>query len=753
MFRSALRPTQAELLKGQLTTPPNDRKQSREVENPVAGTSKPSLPKRPRMPPAGFAIVRPTDVAFHAIGLANGSDRRRAQTSINKAWSRRSIATNRTALGLPVPPPPFPQQATADLSGTSQEGILSSTLPLPRSMSQSESIASTRPESATPRTPTPGFPSQLPSTMQRDIDLTIGDIVLDQQDDSLSALDQISEHIVPQETHTNLRFLKIPHLKQYSDLYPEVTCKLTEKGDYPREKRYVAVSYCWESFNSLNNVDVRSSLLSPTVLVEQRGEPPRAPRCPAKVLTRAIAFAVHMGVSLIWIDQECVNQEDPADIENHLQCNHIIFSQAEFKIGVLSFQLSKRQVDELISLELFHVIGLPKFTDWRTRSLADFGLKSILRSIQSITRLLRSIARDRWFTRTWVFQERYSANMEMHLLLPLSTEALKKFDNPFNKELSGEDFPLDVTSICTIAAAIRLYLSEPELGQILQENLTVKDAVYESLNSLHEVAQLLSGPIFSGTSFDRVFQTIGLSTNPQKEISNVRNFPIYKTFLEMESCDNRVVSDRVAILSNVMGFQWRFPTKSFYSYSFALVALLSANSYLPSVLIQEETQTRPSRIFSHSVPASGLIILAYHMKELIAEGKEALQKEFENVSRALTNFFGRDITRHTEFRDAIENAVEDLPEASYEDPLLLLSKIEIQNLKRWDVVPLSATIGDLLGGIVADDHIDNVGLQFSHGETIVRHGVKTNQLKEGVTFMALVGEYRWRPKFIEKFFD
>lgn len=97
--------------------------------------------------------------------------------------------------------------------------------------------------------------------------------------------------------------------------------------------------------------------------------------------------------------------------------------------------------------------------------------------------------------------------------------------------------------------------------------------------------------------------------------------------------------------------------------------------------------------------------------------------------------------------------MEGLPGASYENPLRLLSKIEMQNLKRRDVIPLSATIGDLIGGIVAEDHVDNVALQSSHGEAIVKHGIKTNQLKEGVTFMAFAGEYRWRSKFIEKFFD
>ena len=162
-----------------------------------------------------------------------------------------------------------------------------------------------------------------------------------------------------------------------------------------------------------------------------------------------------------------MNQKDPADVENQLQCNHIIFNQAKFTIGLLSFRLSESQVDNLINLELFHLIGDPKFTDFKARCLAGFGLKSILGNIRVITRLLKSISRDRWFTRTWVFQERFSASMEMHLLLPLSTEALKKFNNPFRKELIREYFLFDIISVSIIAVVIRLYLSKSELGQIL----------------------------------------------------------------------------------------------------------------------------------------------------------------------------------------------------------------------------------------------------------------------------------------------
>ncbi|KIM96941.1 hypothetical protein OIDMADRAFT_183016 [Oidiodendron maius Zn] len=587
--------------------------------------------------------------------------------------------------------------------------------------------------------------------MQRDIDLTIGDVIV--EGIRSYALSQVSENITSQDTHTNLRFLKITNLEQYSDLYPTVTCELTEKGEHPGENSYVAVSYCWESFTSLGlAADSRSS---PTVLVEQRGKPPRPPRCPANVLIRAIAFAVSRGVSFIWIDQECVNQEDPIDVQNHLQWNHAIFRQAEFAIGLLNFELYENQVDYLITLELFHRIydPDPKLADEKLRTIARYGLKSILRDIQRITRLLKAITRDRWFTRAWVFQERISANVEMHLLLPLSTEALKQFPHYSAKELVGEDYLLSVESVCSIAIALRIRFSEGELAQKLQEDITVKDTIYESLNSLHEVAQLLCGPICAETSFDRLFERSEEIIGRQKEINNFIDPLVHKVFLEIESCDSRVVSDRVAILSNIMGFEQRFLATSCTSYSFALVKLLFANNHLPSVLIREENPKVLEYLFSRPVNASLLIIFAHHLKEEIAGGKVELQKELENVSSALTDFFGRDITRHENFPDILEDAVEGLRGASYKDPLSLLSEINVQSLKFWDVIPMSATIGDLMGGMIGRDHIDKVSLQSSHADAIIRHGIATNQLSEGVEFMAFTGTYRWRPEFIDKFFD
>jgi Heterokaryon incompatibility protein (HET) len=579
--------------------------------------------------------------------------------------------------------------------------------------------------------------------MQRDTDFTIGDVI-----DSLniSPLRQFSRQNAPQETYSNLRFLKIPHLENHTNLYPGVTCELTERGAHPGELNYVAVSYCWGSFERPgSDANDNSSRPLPTVLVEQQGEA-REPRCPAKILIRAIMFAISSNVSLIWIDQECIDQEDETDVRNHLECNHVIFDQAKFKVGLLTFELMNE-------LQLSCLIGIP-LAHRTTESyiLRDWGVRGILNDIQYLTRLLKAISRDRWFTRTWVFQERHSASIDMCLLLPVSYKVLENFQPSFGIDLVGEDFAVSVGEICSIAAIWRSHLSDPELNRQLQENVAIKEAVHKSLNSLHDTAQLLSGPIFAGASFDTVWDTFPSGTGPSQDISHVYNFSIYRAFLGIESCDNSIVSDRVAILSNLMGFERRFPTTSFRSYSFALVSLIIANGYFPSILVRKNGQD-PRDLFARPVSAMYLITHAYNLKGLISGGEKALQPELDNISYALADFFEKDITRYESKDGAIEDAMEALGAELYEDPVEYLSALEMEHIKSVSIVPLSSTIGDLLGGIVAEEHVDNVGLDYSHGETVVRHGIQTKQLKEGDTFIAFDGAYRWRSGYIEEFFD
>jgi len=169
--------------------------------------------------------------------------------------------------------------------------------------------------------------------MQRDTDFTLQDIFYSGLGGSSFQLEDLGD---PSPVYSDLRFLEVSTSQEGCSRDAEIICTLTERGEHRNELNYVAVSYCWDSF-AQGTSDAASST---RVLVQECNQGvPRLPKCPSVVLLRAISFARSNDVSMIWIDQECDNQADPIDVQNHLQCNHISFQQAEHTIGLLNFQL------------------------------------------------------------------------------------------------------------------------------------------------------------------------------------------------------------------------------------------------------------------------------------------------------------------------------------------------------------------------------------------------------------------------------
>lgn len=547
--------------------------------------------------------------------------------------------------------------------------------------------------------------------------------------------------IIFSERHENLRFLEIPARADHTRLSRGFACKLAKRGEHPKESKYVAVPYCWDSFKEPeSDTNNRSFRPSPTVKVEENGAP-RDPKCPADVLIRAISFAIVHDVSLIWIYQECVDQTDPIDVENHLQCNHVIFCQAKFKVGLLSFKITdQKQVHGLIHIRLAHALS-----NGHSNVLSSWGVDGILADVRYVTRLLRAISRDRWFTRTWVFQERYSANIDMCLMLPASNDVLNNYQPSFGYDPIGTDFPVSVEEISFVAIVWRHHFTDPELDQQLEVDIAMKDSMHESLSSLHDAAQLISGPIFMGAPLDIVWDFRQMSNGSTAELVHVRNYAVYRTFLGIENCDNRVFSDRLTILSNLMDFEWRLPKTHSYGYSFALVLLVVQNEYYPTILVRGNKSEQ--QFFSSPVSAVDLIINAFNLKKLIAQGDKGSECGLDNMFCALADISAdiqEKINRHENFEDVLNELGE--------DRVASLFDLILEHIHRVSIVPLSSTIVELLGGIVGAEHIDDIGLDHSHGEAIVRYGVATNQHAEGDAFLAFNGRYRWRCRFVEKFF-
>lgn len=139
------------------------------------------------------------------------------------------------------------------------------------------------------------------------------------------------------------------------------------------------------------------------------------------VLDRVIAYATLRGLKAIWIDQECIEQDDPKDKGFHIQGTDAIYSGARHVVAVLNslvveqphlalFDVANTARLEYSALKKrdsrwchdFDRVSRPEFEDYKVYA-------------QDIVRAMES---DSWFSRVWPFQESMVAVSTLHYLLP-----------------------------------------------------------------------------------------------------------------------------------------------------------------------------------------------------------------------------------------------------------------------------------------------------------------------------------------------
>jgi hypothetical protein len=97
------------------------------------------------------------------------------------------------------------------------------------------------------------------------------------------------------------------------------------------------VSYVWTHAQSTDGIEIPEYRIWDGA---DLNKPPSALRCPPIVFHRAVQFAQHKSIRRIWIDQECIDQEDTHDIESHLQDMHRIYRLSRSTVAVLSTVMS-----------------------------------------------------------------------------------------------------------------------------------------------------------------------------------------------------------------------------------------------------------------------------------------------------------------------------------------------------------------------------------------------------------------------------
>lgn len=338
-----------------------------------------------------------------------------------------------------------------------------------------------------------------------------------------------------------LRFLT-PLMPQPSESGNVVHLRVTPLSDYNSTMEYVCVSYTWYQPEDL---EFKYRKIIPVYKVWEGNDSPRAPRCSPQVLHRALTFAGKMlDTPLIWIDQECINQHDPVDVENHLQRMHEIYQKSRYTAVILSTMFRHHRF----------IDGLFPFRK-QARSIFEYLTEEPPEYWHDALLAIRLLTNDLWFTRTWCFQERHCAG-PCYFLIPVDPEA------PF-----GYCF------------ANSLWFSNAQLLDFHKHTEQLLDAgILEYITGGDETIPKLAELIkhHYDASKSNTQQTLSTLTEEEKP-----QFYL-DCFQGMEACNNSVVADRIAIFGNVCRFPWALHSTRLrnprYSYSTCILVLLRMNA-------------------------------------------------------------------------------------------------------------------------------------------------------------------------------
>lgn len=167
---------------------------------------------------------------------------------------------------------------------------------------------------------------------------------------------------------------------------------VTGREAAPSCTHYVAVSYCGPQPD-----DSQPSPLPAYQLFA--GTDQKSNDCRNEVLERSTKFAGSLELSAVWIDQQCINQEDREDKESGIQSMDLVYEIAQVSVGLLSLT-----IEEQLFLDFLDVDRFNSFQFESREQLTD------------LLRFVRWLDNERWFTRAWCMQESWSAGPKMLLM-------------------------------------------------------------------------------------------------------------------------------------------------------------------------------------------------------------------------------------------------------------------------------------------------------------------------------------------------
>ena len=317
----------------------------------------------------------------------------------------------------------------------------------------------------------------------------------------------------------------------------ETILQLTPRSTLKDASAYVAVSYCWERDNpawSSNESDKPLQVIGDTLSRRPINAPP-------DVLYRSIAYAKAQNINAIWIDQECIDQNDPVDKENAIQEMDMVYQESKYAIAVLEFSFETQT-----ELDLF-------------ASFCDKGPDTFEpNQIVVLESVLEALTEDSWFERAWTLQESVSAGARMTLLL--GCPGLQKSPN-FGH--TPEEFEISIFDFQHAMVNVRLSIEEGLAASVWSDP--------SSANNASNCADILWNYI---PTFIPDFTNLTWKEDAPKD--RIRTAAQALTFLDSRLNSN--FPDRLAILANLCDYEYRIKTEvlELPSISFSICCLTLA---------------------------------------------------------------------------------------------------------------------------------------------------------------------------------
>jgi hypothetical protein len=118
-----------------------------------------------------------------------------------------------------------------------------------------------------------------------------------------------------------LRFITLLDLESWIANANYANSRLTLPEEHVSDMDYISVSYCWAQEQSADGQTPTPDyfLMSPWKL---------SISCPPLVFYRSMQFVRRRRCPYLWINQDCINQNDVGDIEKHLQIMQRVYSES-----------------------------------------------------------------------------------------------------------------------------------------------------------------------------------------------------------------------------------------------------------------------------------------------------------------------------------------------------------------------------------------------------------------------------------------